>query len=490
MTNLPRLISVAACACLLAGAAQALQTVQFANVTRNGSPVTGPLFVGTGDVVGFDALLTANGAANPPGTLGLGLCLLYQRAAAGDPVIRNLLPTGLVARGTAMPTSGCSEGGALPVAGTDFMVIDGWVDVNGAWPNVALPVKLYDAQFTMPAAPLGATRVGFASSAVAAGQAFSTNGALALCGKPTASVEGGGAGFEVGPTPLNFNVVLSSAVPPECGNGGVFLVSLTLGGTATVPGGANADYTITGGGVANTGAAVTVAFPADGATTRLTVTAVPINDALQEGTETVTLAVAGGNGNYAGVGNQATGTIDDGAAVRAIVVEYQDTVDFPNAPGGHFFYSSDPAEQAAVDAGAAGQFHRTGRQFATGGSSAVCRFYGSQTPGPNSHFFTVEPAECQALRSAQVVPTPSTVQQWNYEGTAYLATPPVVGANNVRACPAGTVPIYRAYNNAFPLLGPRNPWDSNHRFTPVQTDIVTMVSVGWRDEGIAFCTTP
>ena len=488
MKIVPRLISVAACASLLAGAAQALQTVQFANVTRNGSTVTGPVFAGAGDVVGFDAVLTANGDTS---TLGLGLCLLYQRAAAGDPVIRNLLSTGLVARGTPAPVSGCNDGGALPVPGADFMVIDGWaVFSGGGWPGVPVPVKLYDVQFTLPATPPGATRVGFGASAAATGQAFSTNGALALCGKPTARVEGGGAGFEVGPTPMNFTVVLSSAVPPECGNGGVFPVSLTLAGTATVPGGANADYTITGAGVTNTGASVTVAFPADGATTRMTVTAVPINDGQTEGTETVTLTVAGGSGNYAGLGNQATATIDDGSAVRVIVVEYQDTVDFPNAPGGHFFYSSDPAEQAAVDAGAAGQFHRTARQFATGGSSPVCRFYGSQTPGPNSHFFTVNAAECQGLKSSQIVPTPSTVQQWNYEGIAYAATPPVVGANNVPACPAGTLPIYRAYNNAFPLAGPRNPWDSNHRFTPLQTDIVTMVSLGWRDEGIAFCTTP
>src|SRR6185436_5083167 len=77
------------------------------------------------------------------------------------------------------------------------------------------------------------------------------------------------------------------------------------------------------------------------------------------------------------------------APTRQTVVEYRDTMDFPGSPGGHFFYSSDPAEQAAVDGGAAGAFSRTGREFVTGGSSPLCRFYGSMTPGPNSHFFTV-----------------------------------------------------------------------------------------------------
>jgi hypothetical protein len=37
--------------------------------------------------------------------------------------------------------------------------------------------------------------------------------------------------------------------------------------------------------------------------------------------------------------------------------------------------------------------------------------------------------------------------------------------------------------------GPKNPWDSNHRFTPRLSDIAVMMASGWRDEGIVFCTT-
>ena len=175
-------------------------------------------------------------------------------------------------------------------------------------------------------------------------------------------------------------------------------------------------------------------------------------------------------------------------AARPIVIEYVNTVDFPNSPGGHFFYSSDPAEEAVVDAGAAGAFARTGRQFNTGGTSPVCRFYGSVTPGPNSHFFTADAGECNALKAAQITPTPTTVQQWNYEGISYNTTPVSIAANGSRSCPTGTLPLYRAYNNAFPLSGPKNPWDSDHRFTPALADIAAMVSKGWRDEGVVFCT--
>jgi hypothetical protein len=178
----------------------------------------------------------------------------------------------------------------------------------------------------------------------------------------------------------------------------------------------------------------------------------------------------------------------DAQPSKQAVVEYLDTADFANSPGGHFFYSSDLAEQAAVDAGAAGHFARTGRQFLVGGTSPVCRFYGSVTPGPNSHFSTVDVGECNALIAAQVIPTPADVQQWNFEGLSYITTPATVAANGVRSCPGTTLPLYRAYNNAYPLNAPKNPWDSNHRFASQRSDIAAMVAIGWRDEGLVFCT--
>jgi hypothetical protein len=476
---------------LLAGFATdaiAVQSVDFANVSRNGVAAGSPLFVAAGDRVKFDAVLTANGAANPPGTSGLSLCLEYPRAAAGDPVIASVLATGNVANGAPTQVFECDAGNAAPIAGADFMVIEGWAAFSGGWPNVPLPVKLFDAQFTLPAAPPAPARIGFGATSVSAGETFAAGGPLLLCRRPTVTLAPGANGAETGPVPATFDVRLSTPVPAACGSNGVFAVTLMLGGTATVPGQPGADYTISGAGVVAVGANVTVQLPADGATTVRTVSATPIADGVAEGTESITLGVAAGSGNYDGVGAVATATISDSAPVAGVVVEYVDTADFPNAPGGHFFYSSDPAEQAAVDSGAAGQFHRTGRQFLTGGTAPVCRFYGSISPGPNSHFFTVDQAECNQLKAAQVVPTPTTVQQWNYERNEYLTTPVSVAGDGTRSCPAGTQPLYRAYNNAYTTSGAKNPWDSNHRFTPVQSDVAALVALGWRDEGIAFCT--
>lgn len=169
------------------------------------------------------------------------------------------------------------------------------------------------------------------------------------------------------------------------------------------------------------------------------------------------------------------------------VVEYVNTLDFPNAPGGHYFYASGSAEQATVDAGGAGKFVRTGRTFASGGFVPVCRFYGSMSPGPNSHFFTASASECEELKAMQVTPTPASTQQWNFEGHGFYSVTPVADAQGQMQCMAGTQPVYRAYNNAYPKSGGKNPWDSNHRYSTLRADIDEMISKGWTSEGIVLC---
>jgi carboxyl-terminal processing protease len=171
------------------------------------------------------------------------------------------------------------------------------------------------------------------------------------------------------------------------------------------------------------------------------------------------------------------------------VVEYVNTGDFLRSPGGQFFYSADPGEQKFVDGGGAGQFKRTGNGFRAGGPTPACRFYGSVAPGPNSHFYTVDAGECEALRAAQVKPTPAGAQQWNYEGNGYSVSAPTVAGDGSKSCPVGTQPVYRAYNNAFPTSGAKNPWDSNHRYSTYRADIQFLLkNENWRDEGIVLCS--
>ncbi len=170
--------------------------------------------------------------------------------------------------------------------------------------------------------------------------------------------------------------------------------------------------------------------------------------------------------------------------VTGVVVEYANTDDFPGEPGGHYFYTSDPVEMAQLDAGAMGRFHRTGGSFPIGGYVRTCRFYGSVKPGPNSHFFSADPGECEALKAAQRVPRPVSETQWNYEGFAFEVMP---ASATAPICTAGLQPVYRLYNNAFSSAGSRG-FASNHRYTMNKSaEVDEMIAKGWQNEGVAFC---
>jgi len=159
-----------------------------------------------------------------------------------------------------------------------------------------------------------------------------------------------------------------------------------------------------------------------------------------------------------------------------------EVTEFHNSMLDHYFMTPDPAEAAFVDSGGAGPgWRRTGQRFTAwarlGSDTAVhvCRFYGSVSPGPNSHFYTASPGECASLIDRQAQ-TPASAPRWNLEEYSFMAVPPVEGA-----CPADLVPVYRAYNNGFPVR------DSNHRFVTDRALLAPLVAAGWMDEGVAFC---
>ena len=157
-----------------------------------------------------------------------------------------------------------------------------------------------------------------------------------------------------------------------------------------------------------------------------------------------------------------------------------DVVEFYNTTLDNYFITADPIEAAAVDNGAAGPgWARTGDTFGAGGNAAVCRFYGSQSPGPNSHFYTVSAAECDSLKQLQAA-TPATQKRWNFESLDFFSTAPAGGG-----CFDGTTPVYRAYNNGF-----ARGVDSNHRITSNADSIAQVVARGWKSEGVVMCAPP
>ena len=163
-------------------------------------------------------------------------------------------------------------------------------------------------------------------------------------------------------------------------------------------------------------------------------------------------------------------------------------LEFYNTTLNHYFITADPAEQAAIDAGAAGPgWTRTGIGFraftpSTGipaGMLPVCRFYGSTAidpatglrRGPNSHFYTAQAAECAAVQLDL---------GWTLEGFAFYTLLPQANGQ----CASGLVPVFRNYNNRAQFN------DSNHRYSTDAAIYALMQSQGWAAEGIVFCGAP
>lgn len=160
--------------------------------------------------------------------------------------------------------------------------------------------------------------------------------------------------------------------------------------------------------------------------------------------------------------------------------------EFYNLTLDHYFVTANPAEAVAIDGGAAGPgWSRTGQQWKgwVGGpipnAAEVCRFYGApgidpatgSRRGPNSHFYTLQPSECAAVKQDP---------GWTYEfaGKFWMIKP---GAAAGAECPAWTQPVYRAYNNRFAAN------DSNHRYMVSAALYQQMLGKGWSGEGVVMC---
>ena len=176
---------------------------------------------------------------------------------------------------------------------------------------------------------------------------------------------------------------------------------------------------------------------------------------------------------------------DQFPSVNAPTASSDSVVSYHLTSEDRYFMTGNAGEIGFVDTGGAGPWKRTGDNFLAPKTTAnlpgtvpVCRFYGSVSPGPNSHFFTADAGECNLLRSLQAS-TPDTQKRWNYEGTAFYAAAPANGQ-----CPeAYPTRIYRLYNN-----GASRGNDSNHRFTPSITEYQRLQTAGWAGEGVVMCT--
>jgi dienelactone hydrolase len=157
------------------------------------------------------------------------------------------------------------------------------------------------------------------------------------------------------------------------------------------------------------------------------------------------------------------------AAAERIVVEYHnDALD-------HYFVTGEAAEAAMLDAGVVVPgWKRTGFEFKawardSGSGLPNCRFFGTPGRGPNSHFYTIDAAEC-----AKVKANPD----WTFEEIVFAA-----GLPERELCPADRMTVTRLYNDG-------KGGQANHRYVTSRSETGQMLAQGWRVEGAVFCTPP
>ena len=155
----------------------------------------------------------------------------------------------------------------------------------------------------------------------------------------------------------------------------------------------------------------------------------------------------------------------------AVMAQTQIAVEYYYAAWGFYFVTSLPGEIAALDGGAfGGVWKRTGEQFnvyplasAPSSSLTVYRFFSTIFGPKSAHFYTANPAEYSALVSGM---------GWQLEGPVFSTPVPASDGS----CPAGSIPIYRMYNNG---MGGA----PNHRFTTDANVRAQMLAAGWIPEG-------
>jgi len=165
----------------------------------------------------------------------------------------------------------------------------------------------------------------------------------------------------------------------------------------------------------------------------------------------------------------------DYIAPSPAAVDERIAVEYYNTSLNHYFFTAEPAEAAMLDAGViVPGWSRTGLDFKVHPAGdfrglAACRFFGTPGIGPNSHFFTIDGAECAKVKADPF---------WTYEGIAFNADAPVNAD-----CFADRVPVVRMYNNG---MGGQ----ANHRYLTSHSEIGDMLGQGWIVEGPVFCALP
>jgi len=161
-------------------------------------------------------------------------------------------------------------------------------------------------------------------------------------------------------------------------------------------------------------------------------------------------------------------------ATAAMTATPVTNVEFFNQGLNHYFMSSLAPDIDALDSGRISGWTRTGLSFfvypsqAAGGAGVnpVCRII-IPPPHGDSHFFSASPQECADTLTKFPFMSQETPAAF------FIALPVETGAT-AGTCPAGTIAVYRAFDNRA---------DANHRYTTDRSIRDQMVAMGYIAEG-------
>ncbi len=201
-----------------------------------------------------------------------------------------------------------------------------------------------------------------------------------------------------------------------------------------------------------------------GASCKVGVTFKPGTAGTRSGSITV---VSNGTGSPQAIGVSGTGT-SVSAPDTVTVVEYY------NAALDHFFITTVVGEVSLLDTKSAPfqDWARTGFSFnsyanatAPASSVAICRFFNDSFAPKSSHFYAPHGLGCEA--------TIASFPDWGLEDDKLFNEMLPDGSGN---CPAGTIPVYRLYNQG---MGGA----PNHRFVTSLAERQKMINKGYVAEG-------
>jgi len=146
-------------------------------------------------------------------------------------------------------------------------------------------------------------------------------------------------------------------------------------------------------------------------------------------------------------------------------------IEYHHSAFDHYFVTAIADEIAKLDNGTFAGWTRTGLSFNVyhstaprAGSAPVCRFFSTSFAPKSSHFYTPSANECATVKQNR---------DWQFEGEVFNVAPAALADGS---CPAGTLSVYRLYNNG-------QGGAPNHRYTIDASVRSQMLAQAWIPEG-------